>query len=186
MRVVTDILIAFHSPTGRTRALAQRLAEGVASVEGCNAVLRRIGPDGPDPPATMADLAVCGGLAIGTPVHFAAPSTPVRAFLDQAAELWLRGVLSGRPAAAFCSAGSGGGREAALLALWSVFASHGMVIVPLGGTHREMGDLSAAHGASPFGAGSVSGPGERPSDLEALLARRQGEALARLARRLSG
>ena len=59
-------------------------------------------------------------------------------------------------------------------------------IVPLGGTHREMGDLSVAHGASPFGAGSVSGPGERPSDVEAGLARRQGEALARVARRLAG
>jgi len=183
---VTDILIAFHSPTGRTRALAQRVAEGVASVEGCSALLRRIGPEGPEPPATMSELAACGGLALGTPVHFAAPSTPVRAFLDQATELWLGGALAGRPATAFCGAGSGGGREAALLALWSVFASHGMVIVPLGGTHREMGDLSVAHGASPFGAGSVSGPGERPSDVEAGLARRQGEALARVARRLAG
>ncbi|MCS6932155.1 MAG: NAD(P)H-dependent oxidoreductase [Acetobacteraceae bacterium] len=183
---MTDILIAFHSPTGRTRALAHRLAEGVASVEGCNALLRRIGPEGPEPQATMSDLAACAGVAIGTPVHFAAPSTPVRAFLDQATELWLGGVLAGRPATAFCSAGSGGGREAALMSLWAVFASHGMVIVPLGGTHREMADLSAAHGASPFGAGSVSGPGERPNDVEALLARRQGEALARIARRLSG
>jgi len=182
---VTDILIAFHSPTGRTRALAQRIAEGVASVSGCSALLRRIGPEGPEPPATMSELAACAGLAIGTPVHFAAPSTPVRAFLDQATELWLGGVLAGRPATAFCGAGSGGGREAALLSLWSVFASHGMVIVPLGGTHREMGDLSAAHGASPFGAGSVSGPGERPNDVESLLARRQGEALARVARRLA-
>ena len=182
---MTDILIAFHSPTGRTRALAHRIAEGVMSVEGCNAVLRRIGPDGAEPEASISDLAACAGLALGTPVHFAAPSTPVRAFLDQATELWLAGVLAGRPATAFCGAGSGGGREAALLALWAVFASHGMVIVPLGGTHREMGNLSAAHGASPFGAGTVSGPGERPNDVEALLARRQGEALASLSRRLA-
>lgn len=183
---MTEILIAFHSPTGRTRALALRMAEGVAAIDGCTPVLRRIGPDGPEAPASMADLARCGGFALGTPVHFAAPSTPVRAFLDQATELWLSGMLSGRPATAFCGAGSGGGREAALVALWSVFASHGMVIVPLGGTHREMGDLSAAHGASPFGAGSVSGPGERPNDVEALMARRQGEALARIAKRLAG
>jgi NAD(P)H dehydrogenase (quinone) len=184
--IVTHILIAFHSPTGRTRALAQRIAEGVAAVDGCRALLRRIGPDGPDPPATMSELAACAGFALGTPVHFAAPSTPVRAFLDQAAELWMGGVLAGRPATAFCGAGSGSGREAALLALWSVFASHGMVIVPLGGTHREMGNLSEAHGASPFGAGCVAGPGDRPNDVEALLARRQGESLARIARRLAG
>lgn len=183
---MTDILIAFHSPTGRTRALAQRLAAGVESVAGCNAVLRRIGPEGPEPPATMSDVAACAGVALGTPVHFAAPSTPVRTFLDQTTELWLGGVLAGRPATAFCGAGSGGGREAALLALWSVFASHGMLIVPLGGTHRAMADLSAAHGASPFGADSVSGPGQRPNEVETLLARRQGEALARVARRLAG
>ncbi len=182
---MTDILIAFHSPTGRTRALAQRVAEGVAAVEGCQPILRRIGPEGPEPPATMADLARCHALALGTPVHFAAPSTAVRAFLDEATDLWLAGALAGRPATAFCGAGSGGGREAALLALWSLFASHGMVIVPLGGTHREMGNLSAAHGASPFGAGCVSGPGERPSEVEALMARRQGEALALVAKRLS-
>lgn len=182
---MAEILIAFHSPTGRTRALAHRLAEGVALVEGCRPLLRRIGPEGPEPPATLAELAACDGLAIGTPVHFAAPSTPVRAFLDQAAELWLSGVLAGRPATAFCGAGSGGGREAALLSLWAVFASHGMLIVPLGGTHREMADLAAAHGASPFGAGSVAGPGERPNETETLLARRQGEALARIARRLA-
>ena len=93
--------------------------------------------------------------------------------------------LIGRPATVFTGAGSGGGREAAILAMWSLLGTHGMVIVPPGLRAREVLDQSSANGGSPLGAGTITaGEGDRPSPAELAVARAQGQAVAEVAARL--
>jgi NAD(P)H dehydrogenase (quinone) len=198
------ILVLFHSTGGRTWRMAEAVAEGVAAVPGAEPVLKQV-PEiaeapfiqGPDwaarraafahvPAADPAELADYDGLALGTPVHFGAASAALRVFLDRTGQAWMQGALIGKPATVFCGAGSGGGREAAILSLWALLGTHGMTILPLGLGARELAGFAAPHGGSPFGAGTLAAaPGERPSAAERAMARAQGRALADVARRLA-
>ncbi len=197
------ILVLFHSTGGATWKMAQAVAEGAAAARA--AVTLKQVPEiaeapaiqGPDyeskrapfadvPVAEPADLAACDGLALGTPVHFGSMSAALRVFLDQTGKMWFDGALIGKPATVFAGAGSGGGRESAILSLWALLGSHGMTIVPLGLRAAEVMDLSTVHGGSPLGAGTVTrGPGDRPSREELAMARIQGAALAETAAALA-
>lgn len=190
------ILVLFHSTGGATWKMAQAVAEG-ASEAGATVALKQV-PEiaeapaiqGPDykakrapfadvPVAEPADLLACDGLALGTPVHFGTMSGALRVFLDQTGKMWFDGALIGKPATVFAGAGSGAGRESAILSLWSLLGVHGMTLVPLGLRAAEVMDQSAVHGGSPLGAGTITrGPGERPSPAELAMARVQGAALA--------
>lgn len=193
------ILVLFHSTGGATWKMAQAVAEGAAAA-GAVVTLKQV-PEiaeapaiqGPDfearrapfadvPVAEPADLAACDGLALGTPVHFGSMSGALRVFLDRTGRMWFDGALIGKPATVFAGAGSGGGRESAILALWALLGVHGMTLVPLGLRAAEVMDQSESHGGSPLGAGTVTrGPGERPSPAELAMARVQGKALAETA-----
>ncbi|MCY3830015.1 MAG: NAD(P)H:quinone oxidoreductase [Rhodospirillaceae bacterium] len=197
------ILVLFHSTGGATWKMAQAVAEGAAEA-GAAVVLKQV-PEiaeapaiqGPDyevkrapfadvPVAEPADLAACDGLALGTPVHFGSMSGALRVFLDRTAAMWFDGALIGKPATVFAGAGSGGGRESAILSLWALLGTHGMTVVPLGLRAAEVMDLSTVHGGSPLGAGTVTrGPGDRPSREELAMARVQGAALAETAAALA-
>ncbi|MDE0702671.1 MAG: NAD(P)H:quinone oxidoreductase [Rhodospirillaceae bacterium] len=197
------ILVLFHSTGGATWKMAQAVAGGAAEA-GAAVVLKQV-PEiaealaiqGPDyeakrapfagvPVAEPADLAACDGLALGTPVHFGSMSGALRVFLDRTAAMWFDGALIGKPATVFAGAGSGGGRESAILSLWALLGTHGMTIVPLGLRAAEVMDLSTVHGGSPLGAGTVTrGPGDRPSREELAMARVQGAALAETAAALA-
>jgi len=193
------VLVLYHSVTGHVGRLADAIAEGIDSVAGCEAVVTRIPesvdaeklygaasvPDEPvddRPAADPATLADYDGFAVGSPVHFAAPSAAVSAFLAATGRDWMAGTLISRPATVFVAGGSGGGRESAILALWAALASHGMTIVPPGNRSPAGTDLSAPNGSSPFGAGTLSGAfGDRPSEAELAAAVAQGRALAEVA-----
>lgn len=199
--MATQVLVVFHSVTGKTAALAREVADGAATLPRCSATLRKIadvpgreaivGPAlaaTPDPApdvavASAADLAAFDAVAIGTPVYFGSMSSAVRTFLDQTGRYWLGGELIGKPATVFCAAGSGGGREFAIASVWFTLAVHGMTIVPPGLRDKAVIDASASHGGSPAGAGTLAGaPGPRPSEAERAMARAQGRALAEVAR----
>mgnify|MGYP002380909175 CR=1 FL=1 len=134
------------------------------------------------PLARPEDLPAYDGFAIGTPVHFGTMSGALRVFFDRTGKLWKEGALIGKPATVFTAAGSGGGRESAILSLWSLLGVHGMTLIPLGMRSKAIADLSVAHGASPLGAGTVAGGlGERPSPAEIEMARVHGAAVAKIA-----
>lgn len=197
------ILVLFHSTGGATWKMAQAVAQG-ASDAGAAVTLKQVpeiaeapsiqGPDYNERRAAFADVLVaepadllaCDGLALGTPVHFGSMSASLRVFLDQTGQMWFDGALIGKPATVFAGAGSGGGRESAILALWALLGTHGMTLVPLGLRAAEVLDQSAVHGGSPLGAGTITrGAGERPSPAELAMARIQGAALAETAAALA-
>ena len=202
---MATVLVVFHSVTGATHKLAVALAAGVQTQDGCVAVLRRI-PEitgsevifgGRDmsaraaavqdiPEASVEDLLAYDAVAVGTPVYFGNQSSAVRYFFDRAGSYWMEGRLTGKPATAFAGGGSGAGREAALLSLWSTFAVFGMTILPLGMRAQQAAPADEITGTTPFGAAVISGgPGSRPSDAELQAARVQGQALAALTERLN-
>ena len=202
---MATILIVFHSITGATYKLAAALAEGVQMQGDCVAVLKQIpnitgsevifggqdmtartAPFQDIPQASVEDLLTHDAVAVGTPVYFGNQSSAVRYFFDQAGSYWMEGSLTGKPATAFAGGGSGAGREAALLSLWSTFAVFGMTILPLGTRAQQVMPVDEITGTTPFGAAVISGgPGSRPSDAELQAARIQGQALAALTERLT-
>ncbi len=199
------ILVLFHSAGGATWRMAEAVAAGASAVDGSTVDLQQApeieaaaaiyggdmaekrAPFAHVPVADAATLEQYDGFAFGTPVHFGSMSAAMHAFLDQTGPAWMTGGLTGRPATVFTGAGSGAGRETAILAMWTILAIHGMVIVPPGLRALEVLDQSDVNGGSPFGAGTITaGPGERPSANERAVARAQGQALAEVCLRLRG
>ncbi len=96
-----SILVVYHSQTGNTEKMAEAVAEGVASIRGAEAVLKRVGN------ASLEDLLRCDGLAIGTPENFGYMSGAVKDFFDRTfypAE----GKVFRKPYVVFVSAGNDG------------------------------------------------------------------------------
>ena len=126
---MTDyVLVLYYSRNGSVANLAQQVARGIEST-GMEARLRTVPavsanceasepaiPDQGAPYATLDDLAGCQGLALGSPTRFGNMAAPLKYFIDQTSELWMKGTLIGKPAGVFSATGSlHGGQESTLL-----------------------------------------------------------------------
>lgn len=190
----TRVLVLFHSESGGTYKMAKAIAAGIEK-QGATAVLKQVPPISKTektavtavPYATISELPQYDGIAFGSAVHFGNMTAAMRQFLDGSVDIWTQHLLEGVPATVFMSAGSGAGREAAILSFWSTLAVHGMVIVPTGIMGAATLNKNIAQGNTVFGATSLAGmPGaERPSESELQQATLQGAALAKVAMALS-
>src|SRR5574343_1779828 len=90
-----DILVLYYSHRGSVRALAERIASGIESVDGMQARLRTVPrvssvceavepaiPDSGAPYVELADLQECAALALGSPVRFGNMAAALKYFLD--------------------------------------------------------------------------------------------------------
>jgi NAD(P)H dehydrogenase (quinone) len=194
------ILILYYSRHGKTRRLAELIAQGVESVSGMEARLRTVPavstvaeatePDIPRsgaPYVEAEDLDDCAGLALGSPTRFGNMAAAMKYFLDGTSAQWLSGTLAGKPAAVFTSTGSlHGGQESTLLSMMIPLLHHGMMVMGLPYTHPEL--MTTASGGSPYGATHWSGvDGSRPvTDDEKRLAIALGRRLALAGRSMQG
>jgi NAD(P)H dehydrogenase (quinone) len=194
------ILILYYSRHGKTRRLAELIAQGVESVSGMEARLRTVPAvstvaeaTAPGIPASGApyveaeDLAECAGLALGSPTRFGNMAAAMKYFLDGTSAQWLSGTLAGKPAAVFTSTGSlHGGQESTLLSMMIPLLHHGMLLMGLPYTQPEL--MTTASGGSPYGATHWSGlDGERAvTEDEKRLAIALGRRLALAGRKLDG
>ena len=194
------ILVLYYSRHGKTRKLAELIAQGVESVPGAEARLRTVPavstvaeatePDIPRsgaPYVELEDLAECAGLALGSPTRFGNMAAAMKYFLDGTSAQWLSGTLSGKPAAVFTSTGSlHGGQESTLLSMMLPLLHHGMLLLGLPYTHPEL--MTTASGGTPYGASHWSGlNGDRPlADDSRSLAIALGRRLAQTALKLRG
>ncbi len=192
------ILILYYSRHGATRKLAELIAQGVAHVPNCEAVLRTVPavstvteatepavPDAGAPYVELTDLEECAALALGSPTRFGNMAAPVKYFLDGSSAQWISGALAGKPACVFTSTGSlHGGQESTLLSMMLPLLHHGMLIVGL--PYTEAALMSTASGGSPYGATHWSGiKGDQAlSDDTRSLAIALGKRLATTAARL--
>ena len=165
------ILVLYYSRHGATRKLAECIAQGIESVPGCEARLRTVPqistvteateaqiPTSGSPYVELQDLQECQGLALGSPTRFGNMAAPLKYFLDGTSAQWLSGALSGKPACVFTSTGSlHGGQESTLLTMMLPLLHHGMLIMGLPYTEKNL--MTTHSGGSPYGATHWSGIG---------------------------
>jgi len=108
------------------------------------------------PYVELSDLEECIGVALGSPTRFGNMAAPMKYFLDGTANLWLKGSLTGKPAAVFTSTGSmHGGNETTLLTMMLPLMHHGMLMVGL--PYSEPALSSTTSGGTPYGASHIGG-----------------------------
>ena len=142
-------------------------------------------PDSGAPYCSMADLAGCSALALGSPTRFGNMAAPMKYFIDQTSELWMQGALIGKPAGVFTSSTSlHGGQESTLLSMLLPLLHQGMLITGL--PYSEKALYTTTGGGTPYGPTHMAGLDNhnRLSNDEAVLARALGRQLATLAGKL--
>ena len=196
---MSEILVLYYSHTGAVKEMARAVARGVESVPGMGARVRTVPkvsavceaieptiPDQGSPYVELQDLEQCAGLALGSPTRFGNMAAPLKYFWDSTGELWLKARLAGKPAAVFTSTASlHGGQETTLISMMLPLLHHGMLIVGLPYSEREL--FATAGGGTPYGASHHAGAaGERPvSEHERRLCIALGRRLATIALQLA-
>jgi len=101
------VLVVYHSLGGHTKTMAEAVAEGARGVAGTEVVVKT-GLE-----ATVDDLLGCDAIALGSPDYFSYMAGGLKDFFDRT-YYPSQGKVTGKPAAAF---GSAGGPPATVLAL---------------------------------------------------------------------
>src|SRR5574343_1080014 len=168
------ILVLYYSQKGSVEALATAIAHGIDSTPGAEAVLRTVPrvssvceatepevPPSGAPYVTVADLAECAGMALGSPVRFGNMAAPMKYFWDSTIADWQICTLSGKPACVFTSSGSQhGGNEATLLSMMLPLLHHGMLLLGLPFSEPDL--AHSRSGGTPYGASHVAGANGDP------------------------
>jgi len=170
------LLVVVASATGRTRRMAEALADG-AREAGAKVLLRA-------PEETQdADLLEADAIALGSGVHMGGIASSMVALFERSAPLWIAGRLRGKLGAAFVSGGEGerGGGELALLALWSWLAENGML--PVSVHNREPGFRDAGCHWGPLARTNPKGGEPGPTEAQLQVCRAHGRHVAECTRR---
>lgn len=127
---MTQVLIIYASDYGGTEKMAGAIAEGVNTVAGAQALIKKAEE------VTAADMTASDGVVVGSPVHMGSMDWRVKKFIDTVCSgLWMQDKMNGRVAGVFTSGGgfggAGGGTELTMLSILNNFAELGMLIVPL-------------------------------------------------------
>ncbi|MEN7548020.1 Atu1372/SO_1960 family protein [Rapidithrix thailandica] len=187
------ILVLIHSDNGGTYKLAKEIATGIEAKGEANAYIKQVkASEHPIlksiPVAEVEELTSYDGIAFGSPIYFGNMSTAMSEFLAKTVNLWSNHALEGMPATVFMSAGSGAGKELAIQSFWNSLSVHGMILVSNGMRGYESVDKTIPQGNTVLGTTSLASLNnvERPSQSERLLARLQGQKIAKVALALKG
>src|SRR5436190_1739418 len=196
------LLVLYYSMYGHIETMANAVAEGARSVEGIEVSLKRVPDimseevarkhgakvDQAAPVASPKELDQYDGIIFGTPTRFGNMAAQMRNFLDQTGSLWMSGALVGKVGSVFCSTASQhGGQETTITSFHSTLLHHGMIVVGLPYTFKELTTMREVTGGTPYGASCVTGTGSEtrmPTALELEMCRYQGEHVARITARL--
>jgi NAD(P)H dehydrogenase (quinone) len=197
---MSKILVLYYSSYGHVETMAAAIAEGAKSVAGAEITVKRVPEimsddvakrvgvkmDQAAPIATPAELTDYDAIIFGTPTRFGNMAAQMRNFLDQTGKLWVAGGLIGKVASVFTSTGTGGGNETTILTFIPTLLHHGMIVVGLPYSCKELTDLSEVKGGSPYGAATIAGAdGSRtPTEKELAMARFQGKHVAEITAKL--
>ena len=199
---MSNILVLYYSSFGHLEAMAKAQAEGAARVSGTQVTIKRVPETVPlelakasgyklDQAAAIAvpeELEQYDAVLFGTPTRFGNMAGQMRTFLDQTGALWGSGALVGKIGSVFCcTASQHGGQETTLTSFHTTLLHHGMIIVGLPYTFKDLTTMREVTGGTPYGASSITGAGAEfrmPSALELEMCRFQGEHVAKLTAQL--
>jgi len=118
---VAKILVLYHSNSGRTKNMAQWVAQGASSLN--EHTVRTLSIE----QATVNDIDWCDGISVGSPTNLGAVAWQMKQFWDNIShDLW--GKIDGKIACSFSSAGSyGGGNELTCLNLLIILMNFGFL-----------------------------------------------------------
>ena len=203
---MSKIQIVFYSMYGHIYTMAEAVADGVRSVDGCSVELLQVPELMPEevlerygakaaraafahiPTATVERLADADAIIFGTPTRFGNMAAQMRNFLDQTGKLWLNGGLVGKVGSVFVStATQHGGQETTITSFHSTLLHHGMIIVGVPYTEQRLLTMDEISGGSPYGATTLAGGdgSRRPSENELAIARFQGAHVAKITAKLT-
>lgn len=158
-----NVLVLYYSKGGNTRKLAEKVAEGVKSVSGVEAVLKSTQE------VSQEDFLNCSGIIAGSPVYFGTMAWDLKRVFDE--YVGLRKRMEGKIGAAFATSGDlSGGKETTMLSIIQAMLIYGMIIV---------GDPMEATGH--YGVACVGAPDERTAQNAHRLGKRVAELCSRLA-----
>lgn len=200
---MAKILVVYYSSYGHVETMAEAVAKGAASVEGCSCDLKRVAElvsdevaeasgmktDQDAPIAKPEDLEAYDAIIFGTPTRFGNMAAQMRNFLDQTGPQWFAKALVGKVGSVFASTASQhGGQETTITSFHTSLLHHGMIIVGLPYTFEGNSEMSEISGGTPYGATTIAGSdGSRmPSDNELAGAHFQGKHVAEIAKKLFG
>ncbi|HYM41436.1 MAG TPA: NAD(P)H:quinone oxidoreductase [Steroidobacteraceae bacterium] len=196
------VLVLYYSSYGHIEAMAYAQAEGARRIAGVQVTVKRVPEltppevarasgfklDQSAPLASPEELDQYDLILFGTPTRFGNMAAQMRNFLDQTGPLWMRGALVGKVGSVFCSTASQhGGQETTITSFHSTLLHHGMIVVGLPYTFKDLATMREVTGGTPYGASCVTGAGSElrmPSPLELDMCRYQGEHVARITARL--
>jgi NAD(P)H dehydrogenase (quinone) len=198
-----NVLVLYYSSYGHIEAMAAAQAGGAMRVANTRVVVKRVAElvpadvarasgfrlEQPAPVALPEELEQYDAIIFGTPTRFGNMAAQMRNFLDQTGPAWARGALVGKVGSVFCSTASQhGGQETTITSFHSTLLHHGMIIVGLPYTFRDLTTMREVTGGTPYGASCVTGTGAElraPTALELEMCRYQGEHVAGIASRLA-
>jgi len=193
-----SVLILYYSSYGHIEAMSYAQADGVPRVANTQVTVKRVPESCPPdvaqasgfkldqaaPLAAPEELDQYDAIIFGTPTRFGNMAGQMRNFLDQTGPLWGRGALVGKIGSVFCSTASQhGGQETTITSFHSTLLHHGMIIVGLPYTFKDLATMREITGGTPYGASCVTGAGSElrmPTKLELEMCRYQGEHVARI------
>ena len=199
---MTNLLVLYYSSYGHIEIMAHAQADGAARVPNTRVVVKQVPElvspelckasgfvlDQRAPYAVPDELDQYDAIIFGTPTRFGNMAAQMRNFLDQTGALWGRGALVGKVGSVFTSTASQhGGQETTITSFHSTLLHHGMIVVGLPYTFKDLTTMREITGGTPYGASCVTGAGSElrmPTALELDMCRYQGEHVARIASRL--
>lgn len=157
-----QILVLYYSKGGNTKKLAEAIAQGVKTVDGVKALLKKTGE------VTKDDFLESEGVIAGSPVYFGTMAADLKRVIDEF--IGVRKRMEGKVGAAFATGGdTSGGKETTMMSIIQAFLIYGMII---------MGDPISATGH--YGVACVGVPDERAIENGIKLGKRVAELTKRL------
>jgi len=174
-----QVLIAYHSDYGNTKKMAEAIAAGIRASKADLSIDLHTAEE-----TSLQDLLVADMIVFGTPVHMGSMAWQMKQLIDRAAKLWMEGALEGKVGGVFATGGgfggAGGGVEQTMIALYSNFLEHGMLVVGFPKSLPGYADGGLQWG--PYGrSGNHEGMPDTVSEAALAAARSYGAHLAEVA-----
>jgi NAD(P)H dehydrogenase (quinone) len=138
------VLVTYHSLSGNTERMAEAVVEGVKSVPGTRAVIKRVGQ------VTAEDLFSSDAVIVGSPVYWSNMSGEVKTFFDNwqfKFGVFPEFKMKNKVGAAFATGGQiSGGKEITMLTILAAMLGNQMIVVSGGGA---FGASATTEGDSP-------------------------------------
>ena len=200
-----QILICFYSLYGHVYELAKEIEKGAKNA-GATVKLRFVQETLPDdvlikigalpaekrgahlPIATPEDMVESAGIIFGSPTRFGGMCAQMRTLLDKCGGIWAKSALEGKVGSAFTStATQHGGQESTIFSFHTFMLHQGMLIAGAPFSCPALSNIAEVSGGTPYGASAITGSdGSRQvSENERIIARYQGEFIAKIAQKLA-